>query len=641
MWATRQPIELVRTPRWARSWSPGRPSSSPLSIAGRTGRTCAELASALYAHHGGATGRADRPADASQSRCARGDPARSSPTTRRSCSWTPWATSSSPTCFRRPRSRSATRAASRRRRRVSGRPCWSRGGDRARGGRGGGDARPGRSRSRRHRGNGAQHSSGIRSVLAGDEGGAQPVRRRACRRADPRPHGLPRRRRPRHRQSFGSGISRRGGPHGGGLLATAPADPGAHRGGVGSTRWPSTWPERRSPDLRGIPRSDSSSSGSTPSGACPSRCRSCSSLALLLSLIQLAPRPRPLDSGRPRAAPPAPGLLQTSRSSSGCSWCPALDEEVTIADTIARLEQVRVTHQAHRRHQRRVLGRDRREILAAHPSADLQVLTRVPPEARKGKAAALNQAWRYVRTEVARSQLRDRFGEERTLVVIVDADGRLDPGPGRRRGESIPGRASRRRRADWPVRIYNRAKALATYMQDVEFRVFGARVPDRSVRVGHRRDGRERPDQPALRAHRDSRAATSPRADADGPWRHRLTEDQDLGLSLFQTGWLCKQEMRHAVNQQGLSSYPPALPSAGSLVPGQHAGDRARRTSSRSRPAARRSQASTAPTGFSSRSSSRSSASRTITAVCPPRPLPAARSSPSSGRDHLPRDCWS
>jgi cellulose synthase/poly-beta-1,6-N-acetylglucosamine synthase-like glycosyltransferase len=40
-----------------------------------------------------------------------------------------------------------------------------------------------------------------------------------------------------------------------------------------------------------------------------------------------------------------------------------------------------------------------------------------------------------------------------------------------------------------------------------------------------------------------------------GPWRDRLTEDQDLGLSLIEDGWLNRHEMLRFVNQQGLSSF--------------------------------------------------------------------------------------
>jgi cellulose synthase/poly-beta-1,6-N-acetylglucosamine synthase-like glycosyltransferase len=41
-------------------------------------------------------------------------------------------------------------------------------------------------------------------------------------------------------------------------------------------------------------------------------------------------------------------------------------------------------------------------------------------------------------------------------------------------------------------------------------------------------------------------------ADGEGPWRDRLTEDQDLGLRLFEAGWRGVAAAGTAVDQQGL-----------------------------------------------------------------------------------------
>ncbi len=41
-------------------------------------------------------------------------------------------------------------------------------------------------------------------------------------------------------------------------------------------------------------------------------------------------------------------------------------------------------------------------------------------------------------------------------------------------------------------------------------------------------------------------------ADSGGPWRDRLTEDQDLGLRLIEAGWNGVAEHRTTVEQQGL-----------------------------------------------------------------------------------------
>ena len=47
-------------------------------------------------------------------------------------------------------------------------------------------------------------------------------------------------------------------------------------------------------------------------------------------------------------------------------------------------------------------------------------------------------------------------------------------------------------------------------------------------------------------------AALDAVADDEGPWRDRLTEDQDLGLRLIGAGWEGRQELRAVVEQQGL-----------------------------------------------------------------------------------------
>ena len=61
-------------------------------------------------------------------------------------------------------------------------------------------------------------------------------------------------------------------------------------------------------------------------------------------------------------------------------------------------------------------------------------------------------------------------------------------------------------------------------------------------------------------------------ADHKGPWRDRLTEDQDLGLRLLGCGWQGRQELRAIVDQQGLPRAATAVSPAHALVAGQPAG---------------------------------------------------------------------
>lgn len=231
-----------------------------------------------------------------------------------------------------------------------------------------------------------------------------------------------------------------------------------------------------------------------------------------------------------RYHPPAPAPTEPY------TWIflvPALNEELTIADSIGRLAAIEA--------ERRIIlviddGSDDRtpEILAGLDVPGLEVLRRDPPEARRGKAAALNHAYRRF------SELRGPE-RERMIVCVVDADGRLDP----RAPRHVAGHF------DDPevggvqslVRIYNRDRAL-TLMQDVEFSIYGRLF--QAGRSGWGTAGMGGNGQ------FNRLSALDAVADAEGPWRDRLTEDQDLGLRLIAAGWKGRQELRAVVAQQGL-----------------------------------------------------------------------------------------
>jgi 1,2-diacylglycerol 3-beta-glucosyltransferase len=239
-----------------------------------------------------------------------------------------------------------------------------------------------------------------------------------------------------------------------------------------------------------------------------------------------------------RKAPPAEG------SADELLWVflvPALNEEVTIADSVDRLLGVEAKNRA-------ILVIDdgstdgTGEVLRGIEHPDLQVLTRTPPEAKKGKAAALNAAWRSLDTLLASGRWAE-WSRDQVVVVVVDADGRLDPGT----PAFVAGRFANRRLGGVQVlvRIYNRS-SLLTWFQDVEFSVYGflyqlGRSPAGIAGMGGN-------------GQCNRLAALDSIADPDtgGPWRDRLTEDQDLGLRLIEAGWLCEQEPRASVNQQGL-----------------------------------------------------------------------------------------
>jgi 1,2-diacylglycerol 3-beta-glucosyltransferase len=215
---------------------------------------------------------------------------------------------------------------------------------------------------------------------------------------------------------------------------------------------------------------------------------------------------------------------------------PALDEEITIRDSIERLLEVEAE-------QSLVVvvddgSSDRTgEIAAAeaerHPNVHL--ISRTPPDARQGKAAALNAVYR------APPELIEDWPRERVIAVVVDADGRLaadapevvaphfdDPQVG---GVQVL------------VRIYNRNRLL-TWLQDVEFSIFGFLFQAARSRWGTAGMGGN--------GQFNRLSALDQVADADGPWRDRLTEDQDLGLRLIVAGWEGRQELGATVEQQGL-----------------------------------------------------------------------------------------
>ncbi|MFB6611956.1 glycosyltransferase family 2 protein [Agromyces sp. NPDC056379] len=222
---------------------------------------------------------------------------------------------------------------------------------------------------------------------------------------------------------------------------------------------------------------------------------------------------------------------------------PALDEEVTIADSVARL----LDAEAHRA----VIlvvddgSTDRTgEILRGIDDPRLRVLTRTAPNARRGKAAALNEAYRHIRDELLTEPGFSGIAEDRVIVGIIDADGRLE--------RHAPDRVA------WHfadpltagvqvlVRIYN-ANRFLTWAQDVEFSSFGFVYQAGRASWGTANMGGN--------GQFNRLSALTSIAVDDGPWRDRLTEDQDLGVRLIQAGWRGAQENGAAIDQQGV----PAL----------------------------------------------------------------------------------
>ena len=221
---------------------------------------------------------------------------------------------------------------------------------------------------------------------------------------------------------------------------------------------------------------------------------------------------------------------------------PALDEEVTIADSVGRLRQVNVLN--------RVIlviddgSTDRTpKVLSELAGPDLVALRREPPDARLGKAAALNDAWRFLGEELLTSGAYAGWPRNRVAIVVVDADGRLDPQAPEFLAPHLVDEAVGG--IQLSVRIYNRYNPLA-WMQDIEFGVYGGlyqigRTPWGTAGMGGN-------------GQCNRLSALDSVATSAGPWRDRLTEDQDIGLLLMEAGWRNVHEVRATVSQQGLSS---------------------------------------------------------------------------------------
>lgn len=228
-------------------------------------------------------------------------------------------------------------------------------------------------------------------------------------------------------------------------------------------------------------------------------------------------------------------------------FVPALNEEVTIEDSVGRLREVEVDH-------KRILvindGSDDRtgEILAAMDQRDLTVLTRVAPNARQGKSDALNDAWRYLTESLLVQGDLAGWDPRRVVVTIVDADGRLDRQAGKVAHHFADHRVGG---VQSLVRIYNRRSAL-TWAQNIEFAVFGFVFQMGRVGWGTANMGG---NGQFNRLQALNEVAAPGRDGALGPWREgRLTEDQDIGLRLIRAGWEGRQSTVVTVDQQGLNS---------------------------------------------------------------------------------------
>jgi cellulose synthase/poly-beta-1,6-N-acetylglucosamine synthase-like glycosyltransferase len=212
----------------------------------------------------------------------------------------------------------------------------------------------------------------------------------------------------------------------------------------------------------------------------------------------------------------------------------AMNEEVTIGDSVRRLLEIDVPR-------KRIIAIDDAsddrtpEILAGLAHPDLIVLRRELPDARIGKGEGLNAAYRML------GDLLPGIDRHEVILCIVDADGRIS-------ADSLPYVAAHFADPEIGgvqslVRVYNRGSFL-TNMQDLEFSIYG-----NVYQAGRNAEGTA---GMGGNGQYNRLAALDDVVDGAGPWRNRLTEDQDLGLRLISAGWRGHQEVRAHVDQQGV-----------------------------------------------------------------------------------------
>lgn len=179
------------------------------------------------------------------------------------------------------------------------------------------------------------------------------------------------------------------------------------------------------------------------------------------------------------------------------------------------------------------------EIALAADPALVRLHRRNPPDARKGKGAALNDGVRYLRE----SGVLAGHAPEDVVLCVVDADGRLDP----HIVQSVdpffddPGTGA----VQVCVRMYNRHLGLLARMQDMEFVVYGDVFQSARRFIGSVGMGGN---------GQFMRLAALNTLDGDGPWSDSLTEDLDLGVRLIAKGWTNMHCTTAAVSQQAVLS---------------------------------------------------------------------------------------
>jgi 1,2-diacylglycerol 3-beta-glucosyltransferase len=179
---------------------------------------------------------------------------------------------------------------------------------------------------------------------------------------------------------------------------------------------------------------------------------------------------------------------------------------------------------------------DTAEAVSSMADHRVWLLRRTLPNARQGKGEALNFAIEQL-TESSWLQGRDT---DNVIVVVVDADGRVDP---HSLTAVTPYFADPTVGAvQIGVRINNRQMSRLARMQDMEFVIY--------TEVFQR--GRRHLGSVGLGGNGQFMRLSALRSLGDAPWSRSLTEDLDLGIRLLTAGWRNEYCHTAAVHQQGV-----------------------------------------------------------------------------------------
>jgi 1,2-diacylglycerol 3-beta-glucosyltransferase len=175
-------------------------------------------------------------------------------------------------------------------------------------------------------------------------------------------------------------------------------------------------------------------------------------------------------------------------------------------------------------------------VVSGAGSDRVWLLRRKPPQAQQGKGEALNAAVRYLEGS---GHLAGR-DPDRVIVVVVDADGRLDP---HAIDQVRPYFADPSIGAvQIGVRINNRQHSWLARMQDMEFVIY--------TEVFQR--GRRHLGSVGLGGNGQFMRLSAMQSLGNSPWTRSLTDDLDLGVRLIAAGWRNEYCSAAAVHQQGV-----------------------------------------------------------------------------------------